>query len=157
MNESLVLEPKMRRTNNTLSEKDFLKKLIITPFNFYKGSKFDISEINIRSILPRPGYRLGYELNTIRRNDYFRIRAYFNIARSDSLSPFELQLEETPDGIGNLSDEIFVTTGSIDSAHHLYEGYPFQWITDHDATLPLLIQTDGMPFLLVGGGYILLT
>lgn len=144
----------MRR--NTLSEKDFLKEMLIVPFNFYKGTKLKRDDVNIRSILPVPGYRLGYELTTKRRDDYFKIKAYLNINRGDSLTPFELQLEGAT-RLGELGDEVFVTYGTIDSAHHLYGGYPFQWIDDLNAGIPLLIQTNGLPFLLTNGGFIKLT
>ena len=141
----------MRR--NSVSEKTFLKRLAFNHFNNQKGERFDEELFDIRSITPLGGYNLGYEIAAQKCDETFRLHLFLNIGRSDVLSPYILKLSD-PAINGALGDEVFVTTGTIDSGHHLYGGYPFRPLFYDNSTLAVLLDVEGLPFLLADGGFI---
>lgn len=139
-----------------IPEKTFLKRFLLNQFNIQRGQSFKADDFDIRSVPAMFGYRLGYEVKPVRINSTMRILAYLSVARSDTLGPFILQVKE-PNVVNALGDEVFVVKGSIDSAHHLYGGYQFAHLDYDDSLLPIIVQSDGSPLLLAGGGYLLLS
>jgi hypothetical protein len=56
-----------------------------------------------------------------------------------------------------LGDEVWVTKGTIDDAYFQYQGYKLSWVEFDSAELPVILQADNTPLLLVDGGYLILT
>lgn len=145
---------------NEVTAKIFLKNAALRHFNLHKKLKgpnaFKQQDFGIYSVPPAFGYKYGYEIYTRRLDDHVRIQLHFNITRHDNLSPFELQLT-LPEYDGTLGDEVWVTKGTIDDAYFQYQGYKLSWVEFDSAELPVILQADNTPLLLVDGGYLILT
>lgn len=143
----------MRR--NTVTEKAFLKSFALNQFNNQFGTAFKQENFDICSITPKGNFTHGYEIMALEGLETFKLIMHLNIARSDTLTPFVLQLRP-PFQVKGLGDEVFTATGSIDSAHHLYGGYPFLPLSYDVSMFPVLLDVTNEPLLLADGGMILI-
>ena len=140
---------------DVLPEEVFLKNIILNAFNAQFGYKFKQEDCDIRSIPTVLNYTYAYEVTTSVRNDNFILRFYFNIGRSDRLSPFSLKLDRNRNIPNALGDEIYEVRGTIDEGYVMYNGYRFTIIEGGD-DVPILLHADDTPIKLANGGYILL-
>lgn len=139
----------------TVPEKTFLKNFALRHFNFQYQNKLNADDYDIRSIDPIPNYSLGYEISLCCQVGAFRIRMFLNISNSDKLSPYQIKLH-SPYKEGKIGDEYFITTGTINAAHHLYNNYALSNLTYDICFPPFLKLVDGGSIILENGGVLLL-
>lgn len=134
-----------------LTEKQFLINLAISRFNEQYGRDIDPTTINIKSISPNYGSDLGYELQTLRKTDYLRLRMYLSFSRVDGVMPYRLEVDKTfiPDALG---DEIFVTKGSVNRYYQDAGIYKFRWIAPDVSTVDYFETYEHGYFELMGTG-----
>lgn len=137
-------------------ESQFLTQLALREFNYQTGSKIDWRSVNIYSIPPIDGYTHGYEINSNTLGDTLRIQMFLNVGTEDDIGRYRLE-NKAPFKPGVLGDECFVFRGTIDDAHTKYDGYRLLWIGQDISVLPILLQANSSPFLLVDGGFIKLS
>lgn len=112
------------------TEQNFLLNLIVSKFNTQFNTNWKLDDFVIYTIAPKATHKLGYELQTKIVSDFIRIRIYFNFDNHDEISDFSLALSPiTGDsGAGNLSDEIYVAFGLIDSFYKDNNIYNFSYL-----------------------------
>ena len=112
------------------TEQNFLLNLIVSKFNIQFNTIWKLDDFFIYSITPNSTHILGYELKTKIISDFIRIRVYFNFGNYDELSDFNLSLSPiTGDtGLGNLTDEIYVSFGLIDNFYKDNNIYNFSYL-----------------------------
>lgn len=133
-----------------MSEKDVLKGLAIKKYNEQYGSSFTVDEFDIFSIPTRNSFYRSYEMFTTRTDDFLRLHMHLTVGKSDNLRPFRLELDGS-EGVGVLTDEIFVTTGTIDS-YHLEQGQvKLGLISSDDVNLPYLLDETGLALYMEDG------
>ncbi len=136
--------------------KVFLKNFALNQFSNQKGEMFKEENFDIRTIEPKQGFELGYEITSLVSSSSFLLQMHLNIDRSDVLSPFVLKTNNPLlDTIGIV--EVFEATGAIDSAHHLNDGYYLSDLLYDVTKSPALLDVDRMPFTLVDGGLIFIS
>ena len=143
----------MRRFS--VPEKTFLKDFALRQFNYQFNEKIKSDACDIQSIPPEGDYKLGYEITHLCQGGTFRLRMFLNLGPNDNIAPFRLKVI-TPYIDGELGDEFFVTSGTVDSAHHDYDNYSFMPLKYEECNLAVINMTNGSPFSLVNGGGILL-
>lgn len=142
-----------------VSERKFLKDFVLTQFNFQmqlRGHSAMLDDnCTIKSITPAPNYRVAYEISTERLNDYLRVQVHFNFDLSDSLLPFRTK-NEAPYTEASLQDEVWETTGTIDTAHFDFTNYTFRLLVDDGPQVPVLTSARHAPLRFKNGAYIAL-
>ena len=141
------------------SEKEFLMGLALAQFNSQYHRKLVPEECLIISIAPSYGCKYGYEISTIRSDDYARLRIYINLEGMDNLKSYRLETDKTFKK-GALGDEVYVAIGTVNE-YYVDEGlYSFRWIASTGPVVEninlMMGETfnfmNGDPLQLVGGG-----
>jgi len=140
---------------NVMSEREFLISLAINRFNLQFNRTFQISDFDVKSIQPAYKCSRGYEVYSVRFDDFLRLRVYFNFGNGTSLGPYRLETDITH-AVGVLGDEVFVSFGEIDSDFKNLDIFKFQ-DSDIDVTrYQILIAENNEAILTEDGEYILL-
>lgn len=124
------------------SETDFLKKLIVSQFNEQFATSYLLTDFNIYSIAPKPTQQVGYELTSTQPNNPLKLRAYFNFATNDEVSPFTLGLLSAA-SLGTLDDEVYVCYGLIDQYYLDENVYKFLYIDNPLNFTSFIVDDDG--------------
>jgi hypothetical protein len=114
-----------------LSEADFLKKLAVDMYNSQYGKNLNPIDFCVMSIPTDTGFRYGYEVITIKDDDFLRLRMYFNLEHTQRFKPFQIEVSN-PYAERSLSDEIFITSGSLESYYLDSNIYKFREINTCD-------------------------
>lgn len=140
-----------------MDQKQYILNLMIGAYNRQFRKRFNISDFDLMSITPRVKYRFGYEAFTTRTDDNFRLRAYFNFGDYDYSTLYRLESDGSG-GSGNLSDEVFVCTGTLDRYFFEQGLVKFKFIPPptNNAPTEILLMENGDPLLAEDGDYILL-
>lgn len=140
-----------------LKEQDFLLTLAVDRYNSQFKRKMKIEELDIKSIRPRVGFILGYELSTKIDTDFLRFRIYLNKGKLDFLSMYDNQVDQGLYASGTLEDEILVASGTVDN-WYVEEGvYKFRPIQNQELLEEYLALENGEgAFLLENGETIIL-
>ena len=135
-------------------EIDYLIQTAVDRFNFQYGEHLTYDEMRIFSISPEENSDLGYELFTIRQDDYVRLRLFILLGQVCD-TPYRLETDNTfiYDGLG---DEVFCTIHGIDAVTMAAEGFKFPWLT-LEAQVPFntLSTEDFIPLITEDGLYLL--
>ncbi len=110
-----------------MTEADFLKSLAVNHYNRQYSKKFNIQEFCVTSIAPITGFKYGYEVVTMRQDDFLRLRMYFNLTERDFLSPYRVEVN-LPHYNNDLSDEVYVCIGEVDRFYLDSNRYKFRSI-----------------------------
>lgn len=135
------------------SEREFLIDLALHDFNqqYKKNIKSEVCAI--RSIRPAYGTKYGYEIDTIRTDDYVRLRMYFNLEGINKFKPYRLEVDDTL-APGTLDDEVYVTIGTI-NPYYLDAGiYKFRWLNEDLNRYKFLMYVSGNVVETINSGYL---
>lgn len=135
------------------SEKEFLIELALHQFNLQYKKNIKAEVCAIRSIKPGYGAKYGYEIDTIRTDDYVRLRMYFNLEGINKLKPYRLEVDKNfvP---GQLDDEVYVTVGTV-NPYYLDAGiYKFRWINEDLSRYKFLMYMNGNVVETQNSGYL---
>lgn len=138
-----------------MNEREFLIFLAIQQYNYQYNMHLTIADCDVMSIQPGVGSELGYEVTTVRLDDYVRLRIYLNIEDRDMLAPYTLDNSEGT-ATAKLGDEVFVAYGKVDRCHIYDNNYKFRWLGNDIGRLNILLTEDGAPLITEDGGYLLL-
>lgn len=133
------------------TEQEFLLSLAVGQYNRQFSKRTKIEEYDIRSIKPRVGYRLGYEISTKIDHDYVRMRIYLNLGDSDVVSTYLMRVEEGFLSKENLEDEVLVAFGTVDRWYVTERVYRFSPIKNSELSDPFIFLEDGTRLLLENG------
>lgn len=137
-----------------MNEKEFLITMAVRKYNEQYARSIDPSQCDIRSIPTRQSYDRSYEIRTNRTDDYVKLNVHLNFGDFDHLYPYRLETEGS--GLGDLTDEVFVTTGTIDRYYQEQNVYKFQTLQYNDQLQLSLLLEDSTPLLAEDGTNILL-
>ena len=126
------------------TEREFLIMLGVKRFKQQYGIDIPISDCDVRSIQPNERYELGYEIQTTRFDDFFRIRLYFDLAQETKLVPLRLENEQNIVGTGNPDDELYVTYGTVDRYFKVEGIYRFRWLEEDITRYDVILSEDGI-------------
>ena len=143
-----------------LTEKQFLIGLVLRRFNEQYARNILAANCEIRTIPLRYGFNRSYEIYTVRTDDNLRLHMHIQFEGSDSLSNYRVEVDsiltQLPASSGNLSDEVYVTTGTIDPYYINSDTYKFRPINEDPLAKPVLLIEDNFSLLLETGEEILL-
>lgn len=141
-----------------LAEKEFLMALALSTFNSQFNRAMKVDDCDIKTITPAYGFKYGYEINTVRLDDFLRMRIYLNVGDTDALGNYTLNMDEgITDGKGTLIDEVWVANGTVD--RFWIDSYQYRFVTTlyiDDARIAILLTEDNQALLTESGEYILL-
>lgn len=144
----------------SLTEKQFLIGLALRHYNEQFSKNMLVAESSIRSIRLRFGFDRSYEVYTRRGDDNVRLHMHIRFEGTDGLSKYRVEVDykltEIQGATGTLSDEVFVTTGTIDPYYLCAGIYKFLPIDEDVALSPILLAEDGIALILESGDQILL-
>lgn len=131
-------------------ESMFLRRMAIREFNFQYHKKIDPTLCDIKSI--SPGYKCshGYEIESLREGDNFRIRLYFNLGDNDQLLPYRLETDDSFSK-GSLGDEVYVTIGTINQYYVDSGEYRFRTLSSVEDETNMLHFMNGEVFQTIDG------
>ena len=138
-----------------MTEREFLIFLAIQQYNYQYNMSLSVAGCDVRSIVPGIGSELGYEVTTVRLDDFVRLRIYLNIEDRDQLAPYTLDNSEGT-ATAKLGDEVFVAYGKVDRNHIYDDNYKFRWLGNDLSRLKILMTEDDTPLITEDGDYILL-
>ena len=75
-----------------MTEREFLIKLAIDAYNSKYNKTFPYIDFDIYSIEPPTGHRLGYEVYSVRTDDFLRIRTYYQFSNIDKINYHKLEV-----------------------------------------------------------------
>lgn len=135
-----------------MTERDFLKFLALEQFNRQFRRKINYKTCSIKSIPPIQNKTHGYEIETIRSDDFVRLRIYFNLDTRTVLQPYRTEL--TGAMVEGLGDETYVSVGSM--AKHWVDSdtYRFRWMQDDPNQYDFIHGADGDLLQFMTGEYI---
>lgn len=141
-----------------LSEKQFLIGLALRRFNEQFTKTIRTQDCDIKSIPLRYGFERSYEIFTNRLDDSVRLHMHVCFEGLDGLSKYRVEVDsiqsQLPGSSGSLSDEVYVTTGTIDP-YYIHNGiYRFRPINEDPTLIPILLQEFGEEILLENGDQI---
>lgn len=134
-----------------LPEREFLIEFGIQQFNTQFNTRLERGGCDLKSIAKRYGADYSYEIFTLRGDDHLRIRLHLTTGVTDNIQPFRLEVDGSPDGAGNGSDEVFVTSGTIDNFYRDSGMYKFDSINVDETRLNVLLTEDNQAVLLENG------
>lgn len=136
-------------SNTKMSEENYLMFIACEAFSTQKGRRITYQECMISSIPPAVDYTHGYEIETLREDDYLRIRMYFTLADRIAFSPLRLELTgQTSSGNG---DEVYVMVGKMPRGLVDSGVYKFRWIGADPSKKGYMIDMEGEPILFMNG------
>jgi hypothetical protein len=143
-----------------LTEKEFLIGLALRHFNEQYSKNILVAECDIRSIPLRYAFNRSYEIFTKRGDDNVRLHMHIRFEGKDGLSKYRVEVDykltETLGSTGSLTDEVYVTTGTIDP-YYIEQGiYKFLPINENILLNPILLAENGVALVLESGNEILL-
>lgn len=134
-------------------EKKFLIELALHEFNQQYQKNIKAEDCAIRSIKPAYGAKYGYEIDTVRTDDYVRLRMYFNLEGINKFKPYRLEVDKTL-APGQLGDEVYVTIGTVNH-YYLDAGiYKFRWMNEDLSRYKFLMYMSGNVIQTVNSGYL---
>lgn len=93
----------------------FLKSLAIEAYNKRFKCNFNIDDFSFTLLEPRTFSFIGYELQTTNEDSQvIRFKVFLSIDKYNTISSIQLETLINVDGVGNLNDEIYILTGSIE-------------------------------------------
>ena len=137
-----------------MEEVDYLVRTAVDRFNLQYGERLSYDQMRIFSIPPEANSDLGYELFTIRQDDYVRLRLFILLGQVCD-TDYRLETDNTfiYDGLG---DEVFCTIHGIDRVTLTAEGWKFPWLTlEEQIPLFALATEDYIPLITEDGHYLL--
>ncbi len=130
-------------------ERRFLIDRAMTAYELAYGKKnISRDQMEVRSIEPAYGTDLGYEVRTLRGDDYFVIFFYITFGGAESI---DLVRMEVRDGVyfeGSLGDEVYVVVSTIHRRFRDEKIYAFKPLLFNYGNLPVLRLLDGSPLFL---------
>lgn len=123
-----------------------LSRYILDSFNAEKSFNLKPDDFKYRSVKPRPFTDCGFEMETLRDDDYLRIRVYLKKSRDLNLTSFKSEAEANNDG--GLDERIFVYAMSFnpETFFGLNVRVNFDFCDDY-LSLDALLTEDGEPIL----------
>lgn len=93
----------------------FLAQLAVDAYNAQRKPKvkFNYTDFDVVSITPNNNSKFAFELNTIRTDDYFRLRLYCNLSSIIKIGTYRLY-DQAGHGTG-LGDEIWVSDSLLNN------------------------------------------
>ena len=134
----------MSKIPTKFTEREFIIMLGVKRFKQQFGIDIPISHCDVRSITPNDHYELGYEIQTTRFDDFFRIRLYFNLAEETKLVPLRLENEQNVVGVGNPDDELYVTYGAVERYFKTEGIYRFRWMDEDINRYDVILSENGI-------------
>ena len=138
-----------------MEEVDYLVRTAVDRFNLQYGERLAYDQMRIFSIPPEANSDLGYELFTIRQDDYVRLRLFILLGQVCD-TPYRLETDDTfiYEGLG---DEVFCTIHGIDAVTMAAEGFKFPWLTLEDQIpFSALATEDFIPLITEDGRYLMI-
>ena len=136
-------------------EIDYLIQTAVDRFNFQYGEQLLYDEMRIFSIPPESNSDLGYELFTIRQDDYVRLRLFILLGQICDIS-YRLETDATfiYNGLG---DEVFCTIHGIDAEVIRVNNFKFEWLTLEEQVPFGTLSTETLiPLITEDGRYLLI-
>ena len=134
-----------------LTESEFILQVVVDSYNRQHYKKFSPSDFELTSIRPRIGYRLGYRIETKRKDDYVKLRVYFNLKDRTELHSFMPEVDQGHSTPMNLDDELLVAFGSIDNWYKQEGIYKFLPINNEELLREYIALENGRAILLENG------
>lgn len=100
-----------------LEETLFLRNLVVRAFNTQYSKNIKPEDCSIINIEPTYNSTHGYEIETLRDDDYLRMRFYFTLGYVDSVSAFRLEVDDDEFARGKLGDEVYVAIGTVNNSY----------------------------------------
>lgn len=140
-------------------EKDYLKFLVVPVFNAQFNTKFIIEDFDVKiAECNNQSSDYAFEFQTIRDGDSLTIKAFANLAESDTVSPFKLDNERVS-WVGS-GDEVYTTQVSLSKAFldsgMNYIRASFVAPNNNLEEDSILLLEEGGGILLEGGGFLVL-
>lgn len=132
-------------------EREFIIDLAVSRFNLQYKKKIDPKDCLVKSIVGNYGCFYGYEIDSIRVDDFLRLRIYFNLGGLDSFLPYRLETDKTMSE-GALGDEIFVTIGTVNRFYKDEGIYKFRPMSDEELRDDYVHFMDGEMIHFMDGG-----
>jgi hypothetical protein len=126
-----------------MTEKQFIIQLAVDQFNAQYNRSMLHTDFDARSIEPNQFSILAYEVFTVRLDDYVRLRMYLEYGPYDNLGPYRLEVDGSTGGVGVLGDEVYVTSGQVDSYYRESGLYRFGLLNVDTATWNILLDEMG--------------
>jgi hypothetical protein len=143
-----------------LTEKQFLIGLALRRFNEQYSRNIQVADCDIASIPLRFGFQRSYEINTTRIDDNLRLHMHIRFEGKDALSNYRVEVDsiltQFAISTGTLSDEVYVTTGTIDPHYLNQDIYKFRLLNENPLDKPVLLIEENFSLLLESGNEILL-
>lgn len=132
-----------------LPEKEFLVKFAVDSYNKKYKRKLDYKNCRIKSVEKAFGYTYGYQIETVRSDDYVVIMLYFNLGEVTREHIVRVEAIQNLSLNGRLGDEVYVVTGEV--ARFLRESgvYKFKWIKGEgfNFSVVMFMNTDAIMFM----------
>lgn len=137
-----------------LPEKKFLTKYAIDAYNEKYQQKIDYNTCNIRSVETAFGYQRGYQIETMRGDDYVTVMLYFNLGPMDKVDIVRVETIQNVERQGVLGDEVYVVTGEV-SNHYKESGvYKFRWIKSEGSDFRTVVFMNEDIFTFMDGDFL---
>lgn len=133
-----------------MNEVEFLINLAVSEYNDQYGAAFKPKDFDIKSLRPSVNFDKGYEIYTVRTDDFLRLRMYFAFGNRTDFGPFKLEVDGKK-FVAELGDEVFVTLGSVEDYYKNEGIYKFRWIGENPGGLFILADQDKAPIVLANG------
>ena len=137
-----------------MDERQFLIQQAVNTFNGQFGKQFTVEDFDIFSLPTHVHFDLSYEVYSVRFDDFLRLHMHLIFDKVDELKAYRLETDNTHT-VGALGDEVFVTTGKVDSYYRDSGQYRFHPIVTSDAALPVILDETGFGILAESGDFIL--
>lgn len=143
-----------------LTEKQFLIGLALRKFNEQYSRNIQVADCDIASIPLRFGFQRSYEINTVRTDDNLRLHMHIRFEGKDGLSNYRVEVDSVLTqfaiSTGTLTDEVYVSTGTIDPYYLNNDIYKFRLMNESALDNPVILIEDNFSLLLEDGFELLL-
>lgn len=137
-----------------MTEKEFLIRLALNQYNAQYNLNILPEGCDVKSLTTRVNFDRSYEVWTNRGDDFVRMRMHLLFGGNDGISAYRVETDGTT-GVANLTDEVFVSTGSIDSYWRDSGTYKFAPIDPDVSDASAIFLEDFSPILLENGNLLL--
>lgn len=130
-------------------ERNFLIDRAMTGYEMVYGKKdIDRKRMEVRSIEPTYGSELGYEVRTMRGDDFFVIFLYLSFSLTESIDLVRMEVRNGVYFQESLGDEVYVVIGKLGKRYKEERVYSFKPLMFNYGNLPILRMIDGSPVFL---------
>lgn len=130
-------------------ERKFLIDRAMYGYELVYGKKdIDRRRMEVRSIEPTYGTELGYEVRTMRGDDFFVIFLYLSFGTAESIDLVRMEVRNGIYFQESLGDEVYVVIGKLANHYKEQKTYSFKPLMFNYGNLPILRMLDGSPFFL---------